>query len=90
LIVTGEGGAILSLIITEKNGETFTHADIAATLDASGVSVYSASQGQLDIAGFETNRFLAYVVSNLDQNANLKVASTLAPSVYEYLRRVEA
>jgi anti-sigma factor RsiW len=89
LILTGQNGAILSLVITEKNGETFTRADLAATLDASGVSVYSASQGQLEIAGFETNRFLAYVVSNLDRNANLELASTLAPSVHEYLRRLE-
>jgi hypothetical protein len=88
LILTGQNGAILSLVITEKNGETFTRADLAATVQASGVSVYSASQGQLEIAGFETHRFLAYVVSNLDHDANLKVASTLAPSVHEYLRQL--
>ena len=89
LIVTGQNGAILSLVITEKRGETFTRAQAAATLEASGVPVYRDNLDQLEIAGFESNRFLAFVVSNLDRDANLKVASTLAPSVYQYLRRLE-
>jgi anti-sigma factor (TIGR02949 family) len=89
LILTGNNGAILSLVITEKNGEAFNHADIAATMQASGVPLYRANEGQLEIAGFETNRYLVYVVSNLDRGGNLKVASSLALPVYEYLHRLE-
>ena len=88
LILTGEQGAILSLVITEKNGEEFTRGDIAATLEASGVPLYRTRQGQLEIAGFETNRYLAYVVSNLPKDANLQVASTLAPPVSDYLQKL--
>jgi hypothetical protein len=43
----------------------------------------------LEIDGFETNRFLAFVVSNLDRDSNVQVASNLAPSVYQFLRHVE-
>ena len=89
VILTGNNGAILSLVITEKNGEAFDHADIAATVQASGVPLYRANEGQLEIAGFETNRYLVYVVSNLDRDGNLKVASSLALPVYEYLHRLE-
>jgi hypothetical protein len=57
---------------------------------ASGVPLYRAYEGQLQIAGFETNRYLAYVVSNLDRDGSLKVASDPAPPVYEFLHRLEA
>jgi hypothetical protein len=89
VILTGDNGTILSLVITEKNGEAFDHADIAATMRASGVPLYRANEGQLEIVGFETNRYLVYVVSNLDRGGNLKVASSLALPVYEYLHRLE-
>ena len=89
IILTGGRGAILSLVITQKNGEAFNRVNIVATLQASGVPVYRANEGQLEIAAFETNRHLAYVVSNLDRDDNLKVASKLAVPVYEYLRRLE-
>ena len=88
LIATGENGAILSLVITEKKGEAFTRPEVAATVEASGVPLYRDKQDQLEIAGFETSRFLAFVVSNMDRDANLKVASNLAPSVYEFLQRL--
>jgi hypothetical protein len=89
VILTGNNGAILSLVITEKNGEAFDHADIAATMQASGVPLYRAKEGQLEIAGFETNHYLVYVVSNLDRSDNPNAASNLALPVYEYLHKLE-
>jgi hypothetical protein len=89
IIFTGDKGAIFSLVITQKNGKAFDRANIVATLQASGVPVYRATEGQLETAAFETNRYLAYVVSNLDRDDNLIVASRLAAPVYEYLRRLE-
>ena len=90
LIATGPKGTILSLVITEKNKEeAFARVGARAVLDASGVPVYRDNQEQLEIAGFETNRFLVFVVSNLARDANLNVASNLAPSVYEFLHRIE-
>ena len=89
IILTGNNGTILSLVITEKNGEAFDHADIAATIQASGVPLYRANEGQLEIAAFETHRYLVYVVSNLDRGGNLEVASSLAFPVYEYLHKLE-
>jgi hypothetical protein len=76
LIITGRYGAILSLVITEKNGEGMSEAELKATLQASGVPIYRHSEQQLEIAGFETERFLAYV------------ASTLAPSVHSFLAKL--
>jgi hypothetical protein len=89
LIVTGSNGTILSLVITGKNNESFTQADAVAVMKASGIPIYSDSQGPTQIAGFETDKYLAYIVSNLDRSANLKMASLMAPVVYDHLHRLE-
>lgn len=90
LIMTGSKGAILSLVITEKKpGDSFTQADAVSVMKASGVDIYQDQQEGMGIAGFESERYLAYVVSNLDRDANLNVASSLAPIVYGHLHRLE-
>src|SRR5207247_5318112 len=79
VIVTGGKGAIVSLVITEKRGESFAQADAVAVINASGLPIYRDRQGILEVAGFESDKYLAYVVSNLNHNSNLNVASTIAP-----------
>ena len=89
LILTGSKDTILSLVITEKMNESFTQADAVAVMKASDIPIYRDRQGILEIAGFESDKYIAYVVSNLDQDSNLNVASVLAPSVYSHLHRLE-
>jgi len=90
LIMTGSKGAILSLVITEKkHGDSFTQANAVSVMKASGVDIYQDQQEGMGIAGFESERYLAYVVSNLDRDANLNIASSLAPIVYGHLHRLE-
>jgi hypothetical protein len=89
LILTGNKGAIVSLVITEKNNESFSQSDAVAVMRASGIPIYRDRQGILEIAGFESDKYLAYVVSNLDQAANLNVASLMAPIVYNHLHKLE-
>jgi hypothetical protein len=90
LILTGDNGAILSLVITEKNNESFSQADAVAVLRTSGIPIYRDQQGIMEIAGFESDKYLAYVVSNLDRATNLNVASLVAPIVYDHLRKLES
>ena len=89
LILTGDKGAIVSLVITEKRGESFAQADAVAVINASGLQIYRDRQGILEIAGFESDKYLTYVVSNLNHDSNLHVASTIAPLVYSHLHRLE-
>ena len=89
LILTGNGDRILSLVITEKQNESFTQADAVAVMKASGIPIYRDRQGKYEIAGFESDKYMAYVVSNLDRDSNLNVASALAPIVYRHLHRLE-
>jgi hypothetical protein len=80
---------IVSLVITEKRSESFTQADAVAVVTASGIPIYQDRQGKYEIAGFESDKYMAYVVSNLDRDSNLNVASALAPIVYGHLHRLE-
>jgi len=89
LILTGEKGAIVSLVITEKNNESFSQSDAVTVIRASGIPIYRGRQGILEIAGFESDKYLAYVVSNLDRATNLNVASLMAPVVYNHLHKLE-
>ena len=89
LILTGEQGVLLSLVITEKQNESFAEADAVAVMQASGVPVYRGHEGMLEIAAFESGKYLAYVVSNLDRKSNLNVASAIVPLVHDHLRQLE-
>jgi hypothetical protein len=89
LILTGKNGAIVSLVITEKNNESFSQSDAVAVMRASGIPIYRNRQGVLEVAGFESDKYLAYVVSNLDGATNLNIASLMAPVVYNHLHTLE-
>jgi anti-sigma factor (TIGR02949 family) len=89
LILTGKDGALLSVVITEKQNESFAQADAVAVMKAAGVPVYRGRQGTLEIAAFESGKYLAYIVSNLDSKSNLNVASAIVPLVHEHLRNLE-
>jgi anti-sigma factor (TIGR02949 family) len=89
LILTGKKGAIVSVVITEKNNESFRQSDAVAVMRASGIPIYRDRQGILEVAGFESDKYLGYVVSNLDRATNLDVASLMAPVVYNHLHKLE-
>jgi len=81
---------VLSLVITEKNKESFSVNDQIATLEPSGVAFYQNRAQDFAIAGFETPSHLAFVVSNLRAEDNLRIASQVAPSVCDFLARLKA
>ena len=89
LILKGEQTA-MSLVVTRKNGDSFTQNQIAAALESAGVPVYGARMNDLEVAGFEAGDYLAFVVSGLSREDNLHVASALAPPVQAFLNRLNA
>ena len=83
------GSSLLSLVITRKQpGESMQALTVSD--HASGVAVYQAAALNYDVAGFETDRFLAYVVSDLGARQNLQMAYALAPSVHQFLAAVRS
>lgn len=87
LILTNQNN-ILSVILTKKNAESFDQTNLNAVLKASGVPLYQTRLQDLEVAGFETRDYLAYVVSGLPQEDNLRLASNLAPSVRNFLAKL--
>ena len=78
-------GTALSLVLTKKDGESFSEDKVAAVIESSGVPIQEARIKDLEIAGFETRDYLAFVVSDLGRKENLQMASTLIPAVREFL-----
>ncbi|MDQ3685469.1 MAG: zf-HC2 domain-containing protein [Acidobacteriota bacterium] len=86
-VILTKGDATLSLAITKKNGESFTDHAPASTSNLSGVSLYQGHSPHYQIAGFEAGANFAFIVSNLPQDENLRIASTLAPPVRDSFSR---
>jgi hypothetical protein len=81
------GQKVLSLVITRKNpGETI--AGIPPARRAPGISVYEAKAERYQVAGFETDSYMAFVISELNRERNLDVAVRLAPGVSRMLAQV--
>lgn len=84
------GDELLSVIITRREaGETFQTGDLKPVLEAAGVPVYAALADQFEIAGLETDQFLAFVISNMRRDENLRIAQALTPSLTEFLSAVQ-
>jgi anti-sigma factor (TIGR02949 family) len=89
-MILKNGENVLSLIITKKNGEAFPRSAALEVSKAAGVPIYETRIQDYEVAGFETRDYLGFVVSNLAQENNLQIASTLAPAVREFLAKMEA
>lgn len=84
----GREDEILSVILTRKQaGESFEREQLAPALQAAGVPVYAAGADQFEIAAFETDEYLAFVVSNLPRGENLQIAQSLTPGLQAILQR---
>ena len=82
-------GELLSLVVARREGGESLGA-LAPTLLSSGVRVYQSAADRYQVAGFEAGDFLAYVISDLNSNANLQITAKLAPSVSEFLLKTPA
>lgn len=81
---------LLSLILADRNPEESFELDgLLPALQAEGMDLYQQSAEQFQIASFETSRHLAYVISNLDGDANLQIAASLLPEVKSFLAQLE-
>jgi hypothetical protein len=81
---------VISLVITRKNNEVFQPAGAAAIAQAADGPLYHTALANYRVAGLETRDHLVFVVSNGTDQANLWLASRLAPSVREFLARLES
>ena len=82
---------LLSVVITQKRaGEAFSRENLISLLDRSEITIYGQGVERFQTAGFESRDYLAFVVSDLTREGNLKLAASLAPAVSRFLVRLEA
>jgi anti-sigma factor (TIGR02949 family) len=74
-------GTILSVILTKKEGENLVDRKLLVARTSSGVNLYKDHLNGMDVAGFQTNGYFGFVVSDLGQNEMLQIAAGLAPAI---------
>lgn len=80
-VVAREGGNLISLLITKRDwGEAFEK-DLRAVAAEAGTPVYSSVVPRFSIAGFETPQYLVYLVSDLNQGANLSILESMTQTL---------
>ncbi len=79
-----KGTDVISLVVAKKeDGETLR--GLSSTANSRGVPLYQASTDRYRVAGFESERYLAFVVSGWSSSKNLELAAALAPAVRRLL-----
>jgi hypothetical protein len=84
--ITRGHGTILSVILTERNGETFPGGKLLVTAESGSLGIYENRLSGMEIAGFESGPYFAFVVSDLNQKELLLLARGLAPGLNETLQ----
>lgn len=74
-------GTILSVILTEREGESLPAGGFLVVDATGGVNLYKARLDGMDVAGFESDDYFGFVVSDLGQNVVTQIAADLAPSL---------
>jgi hypothetical protein len=76
---------LLSVVITEKQpGESFKGMGASSGPEVS-VAVYEVAAKHFEVAGFESQGYLAFIVSDLDRKSALQIAENLARLVAGFL-----
>ncbi len=83
--ITRGQGTILSVILTERNGASLPKGKFLASAESAGLSIYEDHLSGMEIAGFESAQYFAFVASDLSQHQVLQVARELAPALNEKL-----
>jgi hypothetical protein len=86
-LILRDGQTVLSLLITRKHGESFSRGSRPQSLEPSGARLYVASRQAMQVTGFESQYYLVFVVSNLGESDNIRIASHLAPALGDFLSR---
>ncbi len=83
--ITRGQGTILSVILTERNGASLPKGKFLASAESTGLSIYEDHLSGMEIAGFESAQYFAFVISDLSQKQVLQLARGLAPTLNEKL-----
>jgi anti-sigma factor (TIGR02949 family) len=83
LLLKNQRGHLLSLILTKKQQAESLLADGSG--DKTKLLLYQGRALNFEVAGFEANAYLGFVVSDFERDQNLLIASRLAPAVHNFI-----
>lgn len=78
-------GTILSVVLTRRESETLPTEARLVTEHSGGIRLYENHLEGMDVAGFETNEYFGFVVSDLGQDSVVQLAALLAPPLRSQL-----
>ena len=85
-LVMNQGDRFISVVVTARQpGEAFPTANLVPSLAQAGISFYQQSTGNFQIAGFESDKHLVYVISDLDQKQNQQLMAAMAGDLKQAL-----
>ena len=89
-IIMKRDGMLVSLSLLEKQqGESFPSGWLLSAATVDGVKIFSAHQGPYSVAGFETAKHLAFVMTSLDEKGNIDLARKILPATVNILQPME-
>ena len=89
-IIMKREGMLVSLSLLEKHaGESFPKGWLLDAANVNGVKIYSSHQDQYSIAGFETAKHMAFVMTSLNEQSNLDLARKILPATVGVLQPME-
>ena len=77
--ITRGRGTILSVILTRSEGAHLPSGVALRSGASDSINLYEAHLQGMNVAGFESKGYLGFVVSDLNPNATMQIASELAP-----------
>jgi anti-sigma factor (TIGR02949 family) len=85
--ITRGQGTILSVILTRREGESLPAGRFLVARAPGGVDLYKAHLEGMNVAGFESNEYFGFVVSDLGPGEMVRIAAGLAPALRDALNK---
>lgn len=88
LLLKNQAGQVLSVILTRKRDAESLRAD--APRETGQIQLYQARLQNFAVAGFEAGNYLAFVISDLNDQQNQMIAAALVPEVHHFIATAQA
>jgi hypothetical protein len=72
----------------KQDGESFKTEELIPALTEVGIPFYRAGAQSFQVAAFESERHLIYVISDLSQAQNMQTMTAMAPELKDYLDKL--
>ncbi|MEP7363591.1 MAG: hypothetical protein ABI972_10080 [Acidobacteriota bacterium] len=83
------GSQLLSVVLAVKqDGESFKTEELIPALTEAGIPFYQSGVQHFQVAAFESDRHLIYIVSDLSQDENMRTMTAMAPELKHYLNNM--